>query len=79
MFPRNHHAQRAHALAMLRLDPQIAHDEVFHGSNQHAACRLLDRFKDAGLALSDVKSGFSADAVTCRRQLKTDHCVATEN
>ncbi len=67
MFPRNQHAQRAHALAMLRLDPQIAHDEVFRGRNQHAACSLLDRFQDAGLALSDVKSGFRADAVTFGR------------
>ena len=67
LLPRDHHAQRAHAVAMLRLDPQIAHDAVFHGSNQHAACRLLDRLKDVGLALGDVKSGFSADAVTFGR------------
>ena len=52
---------------MLHIDPQIAHNEIFHGRNQHAACSPLDRLKDVGRALGDVKSGFSAEAVTFGR------------
>ncbi len=52
---------------MLRLDTKIAHNDVFHGSNKHAARCLVDRFKDAGLAFGNVEAGFSADAVTLLR------------
>lgn len=48
---------------MLHLDAKAAHNEVFPHSDQDAVCTLLDGCEDAGLALGDVETGFSADAV----------------
>ena len=42
VFPADHHAERAHGLAMLHLDTKVAHNDAFQDSHQHAACSLFD-------------------------------------